>query len=469
MEQSQILTQEQKALQINLDENIYGTFAEIGAGQEVARLFFQVGAAAGTIAKTMSAYDKTYSDAIYGPEPSGRYVCRSRINNMLEHEYGLMVERLQTERPETKFFVFADTVAAINYQKTIKGQGWLGLRFQLSPDSEPNDLILHTKMLDNDNKLQQEAIGMLGVNMIYGANYYYKNPEQLIASLIDNLRGRIEIDMVSLKGPDFDGFDQRLISLYLVRNGLTHVAMFNKSGEMTHASENLYKKHLMVVRGHYRPPTKVTLDVFESGFRQFMAQPEVESEKARLVAEITLENLIVDGKTDEDDFLMRTKMLNGLGQDVFISDCNNHQALINYLSDYKIRNLGLLIGARELNHIINEKYQLNQDGRLLVAFGELFNRNIIIYVYPAYDDDGNLLTAESLPVPQGIHFLYKHLLDCKQVVPIHDFDKELLKIQPNVVINDLLSGEDDWEDKLPEEVINVIKENNYFGRRPALA
>jgi len=469
MEQSQVLTQEQKALQINLDSNIYGTFAEIGAGQEVARLFFQVGAAAGTIAKTMSAYDKTYSDAIYGVEPSGRYVCRSRIDNMLEHEYGLMVERLQKVRPKTKFFAFADTVAAINYQKTIKGQGWLGLRFQLSEDGKPNDLILHAKMLDNDNNLQQEAIGILGVNMIYSAYYHSDNPENLIASLIENLRGRIEIDMVSLKGPDFKDFDQRLIALYLVRNRMSSVAMFDEHGEMTHASENLYKKHLMVIRGHYRPPTKVTLDVFESGLRQFKSQPEVESDRARLVTEITLENLIVDGKTDEEDFLMRTKMLNGLGQKVFISDCNNHQKLINYLSDYKIQNLGLLIGARELNHIIHEKYQLNQDGRLLVAFGELFNRNIIIYVYPAYDDDGNLLTAESLPVPQGIHFLYKHLLDCKQILPILGFDKELLKIQPRVIMNDLLSGEADWEDKLPPEVIKVIKENNYFGRRPALA
>ena len=469
MDQTQVLTQEQKALQINLDNHIYGTFAEIGAGQEVARLFFQVGAAAGTIAKTMSAYDKTYSDAIYGAEPSGRYVCRSRIDNMLEHEYGLMVERLQKEKPETKFFVFADTVAAINYQKTIKGQGWLGVRFQLTADSEPNDLILHVKMSDNDNKLQQEAIGMLGVNMIYGAYFYHENPEILIKSLIDNLQGRVEIDMVSLTGPDFKDLDQRLIALYLVRNGLTDVAMFDENGIMTHASEHLYKKHLMVVRGHYRPPTKVTLDVFESSLRQFMAQPDVESEKARLVAEITLENLIVDGATDEMDFLMRTKMLNGLNQKVIISNCNNHQNLINYLSDYKIKNLGLVIGARELNFIIHEKYQLNQDGRLLVAFGELFNKNIIIYVYPAFDDKGNFMTADTLPVPQGIHFLYKHLLDCKQIIPVHDFDKELLKIQPTVVINDLLSGEHDWEDKLPQEVIDVIKENNYFGRRPALA
>lgn len=469
MDQPQVLTQEQKALQINLDSQIYGTFAEIGAGQEVARLFFQVGAAAGTIAKTMSAYDKTYSDAIYGVEPSGRYVCRSRINNMLEHEYGLMVERLQTEKPDTRFFVFADTVAAINYQKTIKGQGWMGVRFQLKADSEPNDLVLHVKMLDNDNRLQQEAIGLLGVNMIYGAYFHYDDPERLISSLIENLQGRIEIDMVSLTGPDFIDLDQRLIALYLVRNGLTDAAMFDEKGQMTHASEHLYKKHLMVVRGHYRPPTKVTLDVFESSLRQFMAQPDVESEKARLITEITLENLIVDGVTDEIDFLMRAKMLNGLNQRVLITNSNNHQNLINYLSDYKIKNLCLVIGARELNHIIHEKYKLNQDGRLLVAFGELFNRNIIIYVYPAFDDDGNLLTAENLPVPQGIHFLYKHLLDCKQIIPVKDFDKELLLIQPGVIMNDLLTGEDDWEDKLPEEVIKVIKENNYFGRRPALA
>jgi len=432
MDKTQVLTQEQKALQINLDNNIYGTFAE-------------------------------------GAEPSGRYVCRSRIDNMLEHEYGLMVERLQTEKPETKFFVFADTVAAINYQKTIKGQGWLGVRFQLTSDSEPNDLILHVKMLDNDNRLQQEAIGMLGVNMIYGAYFKYDDPEELIKSLMDNLHGRIHIDMVSLTGPDFKDFDQRLIALYLVRNDLTDVAMFDEKGIMTHASEHLYKKHLMVVRGHYRPPTKVTLDVFESSFRQFVANPDVEEEKARLIAEITLENLIVDGVTDENDFLMRAKMLNGLNQKVLISNCNNHQKLINYLSDYKIKNLGLVIGARELNHIIHEKYQLNQDGRLLVAFGELFNRNIIIYVYPAFDDNGTLMTAETLPVPQGIRFLYKHLLDCGQVIPVHEFDKELLSIQPTVVINDLLSGEDDWENKLPQEVIEVIKENNYFGRRPALA
>lgn len=460
MDQSQqTLSQEQKALEINLNDKIYGTFAEIGAGQEVARIFFQVGAAAGTIAKTMSAYDKTYSDEIYGKQESGRYVCRPRLENMLDHEYGLMVERLQEERVGTKFFVFADTVAAINYQKTIKGQGWLGIRFQLHPDAPANDLILHAKMLDNDNKLQQEAIGMLGVNMIYGAYFYHHNPERLVQSMLDGLHGRIEVDMMSLTGPDFEDLDQRLFSLFLVKNGLTDVAMFDQNGQMVHPSNHFYKKHLMIVRGHYRPPTKVTLDVFDASFKQFCSNPEIEEEKARLIPEITLENLLVDGKLDYDDFLMRAKMLNSLDKMVIISNCNNHQRLINYLSDFKIKNLGLVIGARELNHIIHEKYMLNQDGRLLVAFGELFNRNITIHVYPAYDDNGNLMTAENLPVPKGITFLYKHLLDCHQIIPVTDYDEEQLKIQPNVLIQKLLSGDHDWGvESVPEPVLKVIED-----------
>ncbi len=463
MESTQILSQEQKALEINLNDKIYGTFAEIGAGQEVARIFFQVGAAAGTIAKTMSAYDKTYSDAIYGAEQSGRYVCQPRLNNMLDHEYGLMVERLQDVRTDANFFVFADTVAAINYQKTIKGQGWLGIRFQLSPEGKHNDIIVHAKMLDNDNKLQQEAIGLLGVNMIYAAFFYNHDPELLVSSLIDNIKGRIEIDMLRVTGPDFEHVDERLYSLYLVKNDMTSVAMFDETGTMTHPSTHYYKKDLMVIRGHFRPPTKVTLDVFDSGFSQFKSQESVDPENARIVAELTLENLIVDGELNEKDFLMRAKMLNSLGKSVLISNCNNHQKLIEYLSDFKIKNLGLLIGARELLHIINEKYLLNQDGRLLVAFGELFNRNITIYVYPAYDDNGNLLTAETLPVPKGIHFLYKHLLDCHQIIGVSEYDHELLYILPNVVMHDLLTGDQDWESKVPEAVVNVIKENDYFG------
>ncbi|MCC6724764.1 MAG: TonB-dependent receptor, partial [Saprospiraceae bacterium] len=183
----QALETEQKALEINLDDSIYGTLAEIGAGQEVSRNFFKVGASSGTIAKTMSAYDKVVSDEIYGPEPSGRYVCESRLYKMLEHEWELIEGRLRSVRPETNFFVFANTVATMNYQRTIKGDGWLGIRFQTSPASEPNDLVLHIRLLDNDTQLQQQAVGKLGVNMVYAVFRYANDPETLLLSLMDGL------------------------------------------------------------------------------------------------------------------------------------------------------------------------------------------------------------------------------------------------------------------------------------------
>ena len=462
-EKRHILKAEQKALNINLDKKIYGTFAEIGAGQEVARNFFQVGAAAGTIAKTMSAYDKTYSDAIYGPEDSGRYVCESRLYKMLDHEYGLMDERLTKERPETLFFAFADTVAAINYKRTIKGSGWMGVRFQLRPDGPLNDLIIHVKMNDNNNHLQQEAIGILGVNMIYACFKFHDNMPEFVESLVDGIKGRVSIDMIRLEGPDFWEVDNRLLSLYIVKYGLTDVAIFNKDKRSIHASEFLWKKDLMVVRGHYRPPTKVTLDVFSTGFDQFKNENDVVNESAYIIPEITMDNLIIDGQIDNQDFLERADCLCALGYDVIVSNCKNHQTLINYLADYNIGKLGLVIGVKELSEIIEEKFYNNQDGRLLVSFGELFNRNIKVYVYPAYfEKGGELINAKTLIVPDGIHFLYKHLIDAKQIVEIEKYDKDLLDIMPWNVLESIEKGNDSWETAVPKEVADIIKENNLF-------
>jgi hypothetical protein len=461
----QILKTEQKALEINLNPAIYGTFAEIGAGQEVARNFFQAGAAANTIAKTMSAYDKTYSDAIYGLEPSGRYVCESRLYKMLDHEWNLLEERLQSNRPNTNFFVFADTVTTINYTKTVKGQGWLGLRFQLFPGSLPNDLVVHVKLVDNDIRLQQEAIGILGVNILYAAFYHNKDAVSFIQSLHDGLKGRAVVDLVRLKGPDFIHVDNRLLSFYLVRYGLTDVAMFDENRMSIHGSEFLYRKSLMVVRGHFKPPTVVTLDVFRSGFEQFKNEPYVNPEKSCIMAELTLDNLNRDiDKVNETDFIERTEMLCQLGYKVMITNCTNHQALISYLEDFKITTTGLVIGVRELLEIINEKYYQNQDGRLLVAFGELFTRNIKIYAYPALAEDRkHMLTAGNLPVPDGITFLYKHLLNSHQIAEIEKYDAELLQILPQNVLGLIKSGDTAWENLVPHPLVHLIKEKEYFG------
>ncbi len=459
----QLLETEQKALEINLNPKIYGTFAEIGAGQEVARHFFQVGAAAGTIAKTMSAYDKVYSDQIYGIEPSGRYVCESRIHKMVDHEYDLMVDRLRHDRPETNFFVFADTVAAINYTRTIRGNGWLGLRFELNPNGGANDILLHARMLDNDNQLQQQAIGILGVNMIYGVYHLYDDPESLVESLLDGLKGRIAIDMIVLSGPDFQ-VDNRLLSLWLVKHGLTDITMFDPRGRSIHPSEFLYRKAVMVVRGSFRPTTLVNADMLEAGYRQFRAEEDIDPASSFLLTELTLDNLQHSAEMNERDYLHRATLLNTMGQTVIISNYHRYGDLIEYLSLYKVSQLGIVVGVNDLLTLISDKYYANQDGRLLAAFGEIFTRNVKLYVYPAQQEgSADLMTAENVPIPEGVKFLYRHLIDSGQIVDIEDFKADNLHIYSRDVLEMIRAGQDGWEKMVPERVAKMVKGDCLFG------
>lgn len=459
-----ILETEQKALEINLDDRIYGAFAEIGAGQEVARHFFQVGAAAGTIAKTMSAYDKIVSDEIYGPESQGkgRYVCESRLYKMLDHEYRLMEDRLRTVRPGQNFFAFADTVSAINYQRTIKGDGWLGLRFQLAPDRAPNELVLHVRLLDQDNRLQQQAVGILGVNLIYGCFRYARQPEILLQSLLDNLHGRVAIDMARLSGPDFAGVDNRLVCLWLVQYGLSHVAVFGPDGTSLHAGEFLYRKSLLIARGSYRPPTLVQQDMIRQAYEQFRAEPDVDPAKTFFLTEITLDNLRSDGVLDTRDFLDRADILCALGQTVIISDCIPYKKLLNYFADYKPPRIGLAMGVRKLRTILEETIRDNPDN-LLGAFGELFPRNVRYYVYPAREPDGALLTTKSLHLPGEIRHLYSHLLENRQIVDVASFTPDVLSILHKEVIGMIRRGESGWEHQVPEPVATMIKSKGLFG------
>jgi len=458
-----ILDTDQKALEINLDPNIYGTFSEIGAGQEVARIFFKVGAAAGTIAKSMSAYDKIYSDEIYGREPTGRYVCASRINKMLNHEYTLMEERLKNQKPGTNFFAFADTIAAIDFNRTVKGHGWIGMRFQLQPEALPNDIVIHVRMLDRDSQQQASAIGILGVNLVYACFRLHEDPEALIKSLNDGLHERIVIDYIKLTGPEFNTVDERYLALLLVQHGLTEVAMFGPDGNAIHGSEFLYKKSLIVARGHYRPPTLVSMDVLRSSFKQFKEEEDIEPDQAHIMCELTLEYLREDGVIKKDDFMDRAKALNAMGVSVIVSNCHSHQRLINYLSEFKIQRLGLVIGARELLEIINEKYYQNMDGRLLVAFGELFTRNIKIYVYPVLTGENTLMKGQALPVPEGIKFLYQYLIESQHIVEVEDYNEDLLHIFPRDVLKMIKQGDRGWEKFLPSALAELIKEQGMFG------
>jgi hypothetical protein len=463
--ESNSLDPRQKALQINLDARTYGSFAEIGAGQEVAALFFKAGAASGTIAKTISAYDMTFSDAIYGPEESGRYVCESRLMKMLSREYTLIEKRLKGVRPpETLFFAFANTVVALNYNKTNKGHGWLGIRFQLHPDSEPNDVVIHVNMLDNDTLLQQAAVGIIGVNLVYACFHYYNNPEKMITSLVDSLGiERIEVDMMRITGPDFKNVDNRLVSLLLVKNKLTHAALFDPQGNVLQPSEAFYKKNILVLRGRFRPVTNVSMDMLETGLEEFKNDKDVVAEKVLEVCELTLASLRSEGQINEKDFLDRAEILCSLGQTVLISDYPEYFRLVAYLSGFTKAKIGIIIGVLGLSDIFNEKYYLNLKGGILEAFATLYSRNVKMYAYPAKDlTTGELKTLQNFKLPANLVDLYEYLIANDKIEDIHKFQMEYLTIISDRVLDMIKKGEPGWEAMVPEQVAASIKEKKLF-------
>ncbi len=375
-EQLELLTTNRKALTINLDDAKYGTLAEIGAGQEVARIFFQAGGAAGTIAKSMSAYDMTFSDAIYGKAP--RYVSRERLNTMLDHEYGLLIERLAQKRGDTtKFFAFADTVAAKSFRGNNECHGWMGIRFQSAPHGPPNEIIIHVRMWDKDNVLQQQAIGIVGINLIYGAFYYHNDLSRLIQSLVDNVGSdRIEVDMMRLSGPSFANVDNRLVSLYLVQHGLTNAVMFGANREVLQPSEILYKKAILVERGSFRPVTLVNVDMLNCACAQFMQEPEVKGKEIVVLMEITMNNLLATGGLNAQDFLSRVDLLGDIGFTVLISNYSEYYRLTTYFRRYTQEMIGVAMGINNLLEVFNEKYYEHLAGGILENFGRLF-RNAV--------------------------------------------------------------------------------------------
>jgi hypothetical protein len=458
-----------KALQINLDAQKYGTFAEVGAGQEVARRFFLVGGASGTIAKTMSAYDMTFSDAIYGP--ADRYVSRVRLNTMLDHEYDLLVERLDNKLGgERAFFVFADTVAARSFKQHNESHGWLGVRFQTQPRGEPNQIIAHVRMLDESNADQQEALGIIGVNLLHGA-FYESRPERLISSLQENLSpGRIQVDLIKFSGPKFANIDNRLMNLQLVSQGLTDAVMFTADGEMVQASEILHKKAILIERGSFRPVTYATNDMLEGARRQFLKQTGCSEKELVVLMEMTLENLLAEGQLNHADFLQRVDILGALGRTVLISKFGEYYRLAGYLSRYTNKMIGLVMGVPSLHEIFDEKYYLNLEGGILEALGRMFKHGLKLYVYPMVDDKtGKVVTATRVEVAPNLRSLFQYLIDNRYIEEIADYRKDFLRIYPATVLAKLKAGDDGWEEMVPPEVAQIIKEREFFGYRAAVA
>ena len=452
-----------KALKVNLDNGFYGTFAEIGAGQEVARHFFTAGGAAGTIAKTMSAYDMTFSDAIYGSSP--RYVSRERLETMLGHEQRLLIERLGATASDTRrFFVFADTVAARSFRRHDESHGWMGLRFQHAPHADFSDIIVHVRMLDTENLLQQEALGITGVNLIYGAAFNHQDPRRLIGSLLDDLKpGRIEVDMIRFSGPAFPDVDNRIMSLELVVQKLTRATLFRPDGEVVQASDAFYKRPILVERGSFRPVTHVTNDMLDGAKRLFEREQGVEGEEPAILMEITIKNLLSHGPLDLHDFLDRIDLLGALGRTVLISNYGEYYKLVNFLTRYTEKPIGLPMGIPGLHEIFNSGHYNDLEGGILEALGRLFKRNVRLYVYPFLATSGELVTCENFRTPHGLENLYEHLRVNNLIRPIEDYRPDYLRIHSPKVLEMIAAGDANWETMVPEAARDVIKKRGLFG------
>jgi len=459
------LTAGQKALQINLDENIYGSFVEIGAGQEVARNFFKAGSASTTIAKTMSAYDKDFSNAIYGKETDGRYVCKSRLEKMLDHEYQLLDERLDRRNfKNTKFFTYADTITTTNYSKTVEGHGWVGLRFQNSPNEKPSDFIIHVILHDQDSKLQQETVGIIGTNIIH-ACFNESDPKEILKRAYDSLeKEQFEINMVEVVGPAFKNIDNRLLSLTLVKERMTNAVIFTPDGMNKQPSDILYKKNILTMRGSFRPVTRVNIDMLEKGLDKFQATKKVNKEDIQILFEITLSNLKSEGEVDEQDFLDRADILCSLGYTVMISNYKKFYKIIEYLSQFTRSRMGLILGVDNLIDMFEEQYYRNLNGGIMEAFGIIFTRDIKFYLYPYKPTENTkLLNSKNLPIHPRTRGLYNYLQENGRVKDL-EYNKEILGIFSKNILKKIKACETgNWEHAVPNGVAQIIKERSLFG------
>jgi hypothetical protein len=456
-----------KALAVNLDPRRYGTFAEIGAGQEVVRWFFRAGGAAGTIAKSISAYDMTVSDAIYGP--CDRYVCRERLESMLEYEFDLNCERLRERRGnQTAFFAFADTVVARSFRGNHECHGWMGVTYQSHPRDQASRIVIHVRMLDSETTLQQEALGMVGVNLLYGAFFLFSEPDALVESLLDGLStDRIEIDMIEFSGIEFRHVDNRVMSLRLVQLGLSEAAMFAADGTVLQPSEALRKRPVLVERGSFRPVTHVNVDMLESAKEEFREQLE-DGEQPLSLMELTMNNLLAEGDLDLSDFLARVDVLAATGHTVLISDYFEFYRLARYLSSATNRPIGIVLGAGSLAELFEERYYADLDGGILESFGRLFKNGLKMYVYPLRDSKtGELTTVANLQVAPGLATLYRFLVDQGSLVPLEHFREDVLHIFSRDVLRLIREGDSAWEKMVPDAVAALIRERGMFGYRRA--
>ena len=464
-------TTSQKALRLNLDEKKYGTIVEIGAGQEVARQFFLAGAAAGTIAKTMSAYDMKFSDAIYGVQSDGRYVSKSRVKAMMTQELDLVLERVSEGRSKaSRYFAYAATVAAKSFNRQNECHAWCGIRLQMYPGAEPSNIKVHVRMHDDNAEAQQQALGMLGVNLIYAAYYYFENPKLIIDSLTDGIKpGRLEIDSIEFIGPYFEDIDNRAINLHLIRSWKTRAIMFKPDGTICVPSEMLYKKNVLTIRGSFRPVTNLNIDMIEQGKVAFYEQKSVNAENTVAIAEISLNDARGnDNHVPEEDLVQRVQLLNALGYNVMISDYTRYFSLRAYFRQYTKMKIGIVVGMANLKQIFDEDSYRGVEGGILEGFGKLFPDNTRMFIYPELDGENELREYKNHKVQEHLRFLYRHLLENDFLTGLETSDMKLFNIFSREILKQLKEGRGDWEKMVPNLVAEQIIEHGFFGFKKKL-
>ncbi len=453
----------QKALAINLDSGTYGAFAEIGAGQEVARWFFRVGGASGTVAKTMSAYDMQVSDAIYGQ--GERYVCEQRLRTMLEHEWTLLLERLDSSRGEqTRFFVLANTVAVRNFAGSNEAHGWMGIRFQAGPREPTSTVIAHVRMWDREAVLQQEALGIVGVNLIHAAIQRIADPDEIVASLADGLStNRIEVDMIQFEGDLYREVDNRLMSFRLVQAELTNAVLFSPSG-VVQPSEILRKKPVLTMRGRFHPFTLTHADMLQSARAQFAQEPANAGKDFITLAEIPLSALPEGGPNNDADLLARLDVLASLGQNALVTNYADYFRLSSYFQRYTREMVGLALGMTELNALFTESNHEHLDGGILEALGRLFKSGVRLYLYPRRDAvTGVLLTARNFQVAPGLRGLYDYLQENRLLIGLVGWEESAASLATQIVEEKIRADEDGWETLLPAGTAEVLRRHGCFG------
>ncbi|GAB2674890.1 TonB-dependent receptor [Aliiglaciecola sp. 3_MG-2023] len=458
----------QKALRINLDEKKYGTIVEIGAGQEVARQFFIAGAAAGTIAKTMSAYDMVFSDAIYGVQQDGRYVSQARVQAMMEQEFDLVVDRVGNIRSKSsRYFAYAATVAAKSFGRKNECHAWLGIRIQMYPGAEPSDIKVHVRMFDDNAEAQQQALGVIGVNLIYAAYFYFEDPKMIIDSLTDSMKpNRVEIDFIDFKGPYFLDVDNRAKNLHLIRSWKTRAVMFKPDGSVAIPAELLYKKNILTIRGSFRPVTKLNVDMIEQGQTSFYELKGVDKSNTAVIAEISLNDMKGnDAQMPEKDIVARVQLLNSLGYNVMVSDYTRYFSLRAYFRQYTKMQIGIVVGMVNIKQIFDEASYKGVEGGIMEGFGKLFPDNTRMFIYPEIDENGELNDFTLVKVPEHLRFLYRHLLENGFLAGIECSDSALFSIYSRDLLKQLPSGRGEWENAVPESVAEEIIENKFFGYR----